>query len=208
MNNYEKRMFLDYIEKMTHIIETNSFNFDDVFDFILKEFKLNGKEFPFYDDCLDLDSTKKRSQFAKVLKKEVKILKTKIKPKDTLLEKQLNLFKEIYELEEDEFEISKYFIFRDLNNIFRLFFDCCKGNSLKAFTREYLGLRTGRSERILTSLRLKNILEDNRSENLNQNLLRIFDKSHQTFLQRFGIFERIGYTSNAWLNNIKHTLPF
>ena len=82
MNNFEKRKFLDYLEKLLPVTDTNSYSFDGVFDFMLEEFKMNRKVFPLDKNGeLALESPKKRANFEKILRKEVKKLKEKIKPK-------------------------------------------------------------------------------------------------------------------------------
>ena len=45
MNNFEKRKFLDYLEKLLPVTDTNSYSFDGVFDFMLEEFKMDRKVF-------------------------------------------------------------------------------------------------------------------------------------------------------------------
>lgn len=60
MNNFEKRKFLDYLEKLLPVTDTNSYSFDSVFDFMLEEFKMNRKVFPLDENGeLDLESPKK-----------------------------------------------------------------------------------------------------------------------------------------------------
>ena len=45
MNNYEKRLFLDYFDKLLYDIDFKDYNFDDVIDFFIKEFKIDRKIF-------------------------------------------------------------------------------------------------------------------------------------------------------------------
>lgn len=40
MNNYEKRLFLNYFDKMLDDLKFNYYAFDGVFDFFLNEFKV------------------------------------------------------------------------------------------------------------------------------------------------------------------------
>jgi SpoVK/Ycf46/Vps4 family AAA+-type ATPase len=176
MNNYEKRKFLDYLDKLLPVTDTNSYSFDGVFDFMLKEFKMDRKIFPFDEDGdLDLESNKKREQFAKILKKEVRRLKEKYQPQNTVLERQFQTIKEIYDLNNEECEIMIYLTLREINNIFKEYLDCLQGNSLSTFTREYLNLRYGRKDRTMQSLHYKNITSSRHSECINADLLKIFD---------------------------------
>ena len=176
MNNFEKRKFLDYLEKLLPVTDTNSYSFDTVFDFMINEFKMDKKLFPLDEDGdLDLDTSRKRMDFAKVLRKEVKRLKDKIKPQNTVLEKQLKTVKEIYNLNSEEYEVMIYLTFREVNNIFKEFLDCLQNQSLTTFTREYLNMRFGRKERVMSNLHLKNITDSRHSESVNGDLLKIFD---------------------------------
>lgn len=177
MNNFEKRKFLDYLEKLLPVTDTNSYSFDGVFDFMLEEFKMDRKVFPLDEDGeLDLESPKKRANFEKILRKEVKKLKEKIKPRNTILEKQFKTVKEIYDLNNEEYEVMLYLTFREVNNIFKKYLDCLQNQSLTTFTRNYLNMRFGRKERVMDNLHLKNITDSRHSESVNSNLLKIFDK--------------------------------
>ena len=176
MNNFEKRKFLDYVEKLIPVTDTNSYTFDNVFDFMLTEFKMDRKLFHIdeYGE-LDLGSPKKRINFEKVLRKEVRKLKEKIKPQNTVLERQLNTVKEIYDLKNDEYEVMLYLTFREVNNVFKEYFECLQNQSLTTFTREYLNMRFGRKDRVMNNLHLKNITDSKHSESVNDGLLKIFD---------------------------------
>ena len=176
MNNFEKRKFLDYLEKLLPVTDTNSYSFDGVFDFMLEEFKMDKKLFPLDEDReLDLESPKKRANFEKILRKEVKKLKEKIKPQHTVLERQFNTVKEIYDLNSEEYEVMMYLTLREINNIFKEYLDCLQNQSLTTFTRNYLNMRFGRKERVMDNLHLKNITDSRHSESVNSNLLKIFD---------------------------------
>ena len=75
MNNFEKRKFLDYLDKLIPMTNIDNYSFEDVFDFMVEEFKIDKKVFPLDDDGDPLLETgHQRSNFAKILKKEIKIL--------------------------------------------------------------------------------------------------------------------------------------
>ena len=176
MNNFEKRKFLDYLEKLLPVTDTNSYSFDSVFEFMIDEFKMDRNVFPLDEDGeLDLDSSKKREHFAKLLKKEVRKLKEKINPQHTVLERQFLTIKEIYDLNSEEYEILMYLVFREINNIFKEYLDCLQNQSLTTFCREYLGMRFGRKERVMHNLHLKNLTDSRHSDNINGDMLKIFD---------------------------------
>ena len=48
MNNFEKRLFLDYLSKLTNDLDIDNYNFDGVFDFFINEFKISRLKFPWY----------------------------------------------------------------------------------------------------------------------------------------------------------------
>ena len=176
MNNFEKRKFLDYLDKLLPVTSLTDYNFDGVFEFMLKEFKMNRKKYNFDESgCLDLDSRTKREEFIKIFKKDIKTLKEKIKPRNTLLEKQFNIIKDIYHLTKDEYEFVVYYALKDVNNIFRSYFDCIKSNEIANFAKEYLGIRVGKKDRILEGLYLKNITNNRRADEINEDFLKIFD---------------------------------
>ena len=176
MNNFEKRKFLDYLDKLISVTDTNSYSFDCVFDFMIGEFKMNKKIFPLDEDGdLNLSSARKQDNFAKILRKEVKRLQEKIKPQNTVIEKQFRIIREIYNLNDDEYEIMVYLALRETNNIIKEYLDCLQNQSLTTFTRKYLGMRHGRKDRTMYNLFLKNITESRHSDNINDKLLKIFD---------------------------------
>ena len=67
--------------------------------------------------------------FEKLLRKEVKKLKEKIKPQHTVLEKQFNTVKEIYDLNHEEYEVMMYLTLRDVNNIYTVIRIICKSSN-------------------------------------------------------------------------------
>ncbi len=176
MNNFEKRKFLDYLDKMMCDTDICSYNFDEVFEFFLSEFKVNKNNFE-YDrhNNLKLENTKQRKDFTKTLGKTIKNLKEKINPHDTVLEKQFLTVKEIYALTNEEYEIMLYLAFKEINNVFNRYFDCLNNQSISTFARCYLNMRYGRKERVMENLYYKNILDGRRSECINPVLLKIFD---------------------------------
>lgn len=177
MNNFEKRKFLDYLEKLLPVTNTNSYTFDTVFEFFTQEFNVNPQDFSDVDEDnnLQLDSKKSREKFAKEMKNIIKKLKKKITPKNTRLEKQLLIIKDIFSLDENEYEIFIYLAFKEINNIFDKFFDSLQNQSLNTFVRHYLNLRMGKKERLLEKLQQRNLTKWRSSETLNNRFLKILD---------------------------------
>ena len=70
MNSYEKRLFLNYFDKMINDIKFSYYSFDGVFDYFLDEFKIDRKNFDYYEDNeLILENHKQIESFKKKLKK-------------------------------------------------------------------------------------------------------------------------------------------
>lgn len=177
MNNYEKRLFLNYFDKLLKEIKYNYYSFDGVFDFFLEEFKVDRKIFDYDEDnSLLFETPKQIETFRKKLKKVLINLKNKIKEKDTCYEKQFNMIKDIYCLDKEEAAIFEFCLIQEINNIFKEFFNCFDGDALQTFARVYLGVRFGRSDRITDSLYYKNLITKRHGcTEISPNVLNIFD---------------------------------
>ena len=62
MNNFEKRLFLDYLDKMINYVDLRSYSFDEVLEFFLYQFKIKRTMFKFDDDGVLLTETIKQRQ--------------------------------------------------------------------------------------------------------------------------------------------------
>ena len=178
MNNFEKRMFAAYAEKLIYFTNVETHSFDEIFDFLIGEFKLNKKNYK-YDRYknLKVDTKAEKNEFIKTFLKEIKDYAKNLKPRNTLFEKQCKIIKDLFRLNADEYQIFLYFAIRETNNIIAGFFDCLYDNSFETFATEYLKLRTGKRERILTDLNQRNIIVYKRRSDYSVNslMLRIFD---------------------------------
>ena len=177
MNNFEQRLFLDYMQKMMDSIEFDRYNFDSVFEFFLKEFKVKKSHFKFdkYKN-LKLDTSEERKVFKKTFKNVISDLKAKIKSEITEYEKKLLIIKDIYCLDENEYQIFVYLTVQELNNIFSSFSECLSGNSNVMFAQKYLNLRVGTQERVFNSLYIKNITKHRGHDRTVQtNIVKIID---------------------------------
>lgn len=174
MNNFEKRLFLDYLTKLLPETDMRSYNFDGVMEFFSEEFKIPKEKI--MTENLDVSTKQKRDIFIKNLLQIIKGLSEKITPKNTLLERQFRLIKNIYNLNEDEYQVMVYAAVKEINNIFDSYFECLKSNSFSVFAKKYLKLRIGKKDRIVESLYLKNIILNRHGcVDINDNLLRVFD---------------------------------
>ena len=174
MNNFEKRLFLDYLDKLLPETDVRSYNFDGIMEFFMEEFKVPRERI--YSEDSNLNLKQNRDIFLKNMSKIIKKLSAKIKPRNTLLEHQLKLLKNIYKLNEDEYQVMIYATVKEVNNIFDSYFDCLNSNSFTTFAKKYLKLRIGKKERVMERLYLKNIVSSRHgSVDINDDLLKVFD---------------------------------
>lgn len=179
MNNFEKRLFVDYLDKLIPVIDIRSYCFDDVLDFFIQEFKIKRSTFNFDEDDVVLTETKQQqNDLKKKLRAVLKELKESIPVQNTKLETKLNIIKNIYKLQDDEFQIFLFLLTREINKIFDKFDDCINNNSIDNFARCYLGIRFGQKERIIHNLYMRNLITSKGSNpSINQDIVRIFDNT-------------------------------
>ncbi|MCR4880433.1 MAG: AAA family ATPase [bacterium] len=179
MNNYEKRMFLMYIDKLLCDIDYDNFAYNDIFEEFIKEFKVNSKLFNIDKkyNCLLVKTKQQRLEFSKTFRTVLHDLRNKTAHKTSMLEKQFLIIKDIFSLSDDEFEIMRLLTFNTLYQNFSDFFDCLKNTPLYSYTTNCLHLRHEKKERIKESLYFKNITMSDIGDRieLNPNLLKIFD---------------------------------
>ncbi len=66
MNNFEKRLLLDYLDKLCCQIDFNSYNFDSFFDSFLEKFRIKKSNFNFDSDgCLEIEIIKEKKVLLK-----------------------------------------------------------------------------------------------------------------------------------------------
>ena len=72
MNNFEKRKFLDYLEKLVNYLDLDSHSFDELFDFMTNEFGFNKKRYNFdkYNN-LKVNTSEQRNEFKKTLVEDI-----------------------------------------------------------------------------------------------------------------------------------------
>lgn len=176
MNNFEKRLLLDYLDKLCCQIDYNSYNFDSFFDSFLEEFRVKKSNFNFDSDgCLEIETIKEKKAFVKDLKVVIKKLKAEIKPIQTPVEKRLCLIQKIFNMNDKEMAIFTYALVKELNKVFTQFDSCLYGYGIDNFCRFYLGIRYGEKDRLLDSLYFKNLIPKRNNVSINSNMLKIFD---------------------------------
>ena len=208
MNNFEKRLFLDYMSKLLNELDIRSFSFGELIDFFCDEFKVSKKLFKTdeYGE-LEINNTIERLHFKKTFKEVIQNLQEKIPQKNTILQKQLLMLKDIFKLEEDEYGIMTYCVVQEINNMFKNLFDCINHDKFSQFAQTVLNIRYNRLSRIKDSLYLKNLIESPRRGNVevNPEILKIFDNhdcksSNQIIKMILGNSEK----STLKLNDYKH----
>lgn len=179
MNNFEKRLFLDYLDKLLPSINTRDYDFDDLLDFFFREFKTSKKGFNFdTDGVIQLETIRQQNEFRKKFKITLKKLKDTIPYKKTSLENKLKIIKEIYNLEDDEYQTFIFLLIKNINNIFNLLDGCIKSNSFDKFAKHYLRIRLAQKDRVINKLyQRKLIISKNNDPNINSDILKIFDNT-------------------------------
>lgn len=168
MNNFEKRLLLDYLDKLCYQIDYNSYNFDSFFDSFLEKFRVKKSNFNFDSDgCLEIETIKEKKAFVKDLKSVIKKLKAEIKPIQTPVEKRLCLIQKIFNMNDKEMAIFTYALVKELNKVFTQFDSCLYGYGIDNFCRFYLGIRYGEKDRLMDSLYFKNLIPKRNNVSIN-----------------------------------------
>lgn len=185
MNNFEKRLLLDYLDKLCCQIDYNSYNFDSFFDSFLEKFRVKKSNFNFDSDgCLEIETIKEKKAFVKDLKVVIKKLKAEIKPIQTPVEKRLCLIQKIFNMNDKEMAIFTYALVKELNKVFTQFDSCLYGYGIDNFCRFYLGIRYGEKDRLLDSLYFKNLIPKRNNVSINSNMLKIFDSPNCSTVEK------------------------
>ena len=209
MNNYEQRKFLDYFYKLINYINFKNYTFDEVFNFFLEEFKVDPTQFKLnkYGD-IEIETQRQKQAFINTLTSCLLELKKKIPVRNTILEKQFLIIKNIYKLSNEEYELMQYFAFKELNSVFEKFFNVLERPNVADFARGYINLRNGKRERILYKLYLKNITDNRYNGDLNLMFLNVFDNPKCNTRNKI-ISTLIGghETTNLTLKDYEHLKP-
>ncbi len=179
MNNYEQRVFLNYLTKLIDDMDLDSYTFDNVFSFFLKEFKVDKTLFELDErEDLILDKASQFRQFKKTFRRVLNDIQKKIPVRNTSIEKKLNILKDIYCLNKEEMTIFEFCLLKKLNNVFMELFTSIKGEEMATFTKNVLGMRQGKKDRVIDNLYYRNIITSRRSSyEVSSEILKIFDSS-------------------------------
>ena len=89
MNNYEQRVFLNYLTKLIDDINLDSYSFDTVFSFFLKEFKVDKTLFELDErEDLILDKASQFRQFKKTFRRVLNDIQKKMPVRNTSIERK------------------------------------------------------------------------------------------------------------------------
>ena len=207
MNNYEQRVFLNYLTKLIDDIDLDSYTFDNVFSFFLKEFKVDKTLFELDErDELILDKASQFRQFKKTFRRVLNDIQKKMPVRNSSIERKLNILRDIYCLNKDEMVILEFCLLKKLNNVFMELFTSIKGEEMATFTKNVLGIRQGKKDRIIDNLYYRNIITSRRSNyEVSPDILKIFDTSRCNDTEKISKM-LLGETEKATLNksDFKH----
>ncbi len=170
MENFEKRILLNYIKKLLLVqnIATSEFEiFITEFD---KEFKLPKKDskqlFDAYSQLSKRNSGESRGKkiydVRNLLKEIILKQEKKIKPQKSLLETQLNILKDLYNLTNKEIDVLTFLFFKS-SSIFSCFFDCCRFSCeplLYGFLADYLNVKGSDKRNLIDNLYYYDLVDE------------------------------------------------
>ena len=207
MNNYEQRVFLNYLTQLIDYMDLDSYTFDNVFSFFLKEFKVDKTLFELDErDELILDKASQFRQFKKTFRRVLNDIQKKMPVRNTSIERKLNILRDIYCLNKDEMVILEFCLLKKLNNVFMELFTSIKGEEMATFTKNVLGMRQGKKDRVIDNLYYRNIITSRRSNyEVSPDILKIFDASRCNDTEKISKM-LLGETEKATLNksDFKH----
>ena len=119
MNNFEKRFLLSYLDKLINHVDFRSYNFEEFFYGFTNAFNVDRSIFQFdSDNSLLVETPQQRTELKKTLKGVILKLKQKIKPVRTKFEQKFLLFKDIYKLNDNEYQCFIYLVLQEVNSVF------------------------------------------------------------------------------------------
>ncbi len=177
MNNFEKRLFVDYLDKLLPALNEKSYDFNCMFDLFLKEFKISKSIFKSGEDGVVLaEIISQRFALKRKLRVVLKELKEKLPIKKTQLETKLNIIKDIYRLEEDEFQTFVFIIMPKISTIFDNLTESINGTGIEVFFKHYFNSNCMQMREMQNKLYMKNIFINRSSHpEINTDILRIFE---------------------------------
>ena len=179
MDNFEKRYILLYIDRLINYIDFRNYNFEEFFYGFTDAFNVNRNVFKFdSDNSLLVETPQQRTELKKTLKEIVSKLKQKIKPVRTKFEQKFLLFKDIYKLNDNEYQCFIYLVLQEVNSVFSYLDTMIMGNGFYIFSKNYLKIRNGEREEILNNLYLSRLITSKTANpSVNSDIVKIFENS-------------------------------
>ncbi len=177
MNNFEKRMYLDYLEKLAPYCNIKGYEFDEVLDTFIFHFNINRNLFKFDEDGVVLTATRtQQNDLIRSLKSTIAKAKAKIPVHKTKFEEKLLLIKDIYKMNDKEYQAFTYLVLQEVNHLFSDLNSAINGGGFDKFAKVYLKVRCGEKDRIVNNLFLSKLISSKSySPSINDDLIKVFD---------------------------------
>lgn len=168
MNNFEKRFVLDCFEKLLSDIRFTSSCFEDFLNVFIEEFNIKKeifKEFnPSYEEYNPIDtrflrSNKLQNKFRKLLKSIIISQKLIIKPKTCLLEKQILILKDIFNLSDKEYKLFLFITLKETCDVLGELVDCFGRHDILQLINKLISCNTEERAKLLENMYFKKLLE-------------------------------------------------
>ena len=177
MNNFEKRLLLNYIFRLRNHINYGSYGFEELLEILMKEFHIKRKNFA-YDEygSLMTETLKQRTEVKRKLKVILVDLIEKLPVLNTKLEERFELIRNIYNLDDNEYQAFVFLQMSEINTAFEFLEQALSGNSFDNFCKNYLKIRSGEKERIINDLYLNKLITSKSSNpSIYQDMIKVFD---------------------------------
>ena len=169
MNNFEKRFFLECFEKLLPKMSISKGSFDELLDLYIEEFNVNKNLFKnFYDEGYFntrlLRTPKNKSDLIKIIKSQISMQLKKIKSQKSLFESQLSFLKDIFNLNDKEYNIFLLLTLKETNELFEKLFDCYGRFEMLSVIDKLLKISIEERTKLLDEMRFKSLIEGRRHD--------------------------------------------
>lgn len=169
MNNFEKRFFLECFEKLLPKMSISKGSFDELLDLYIEEFNVNKNLFKnFYDEGYFntrlLRTSKNKSDLIKIIKSQISKQLKKIKSQKSLFESQLSFLKDIFNLNDKEYNIFLLLTLKETNELFEKLFDCYGRFEMLSVIDKLLKISIEERTKLLDEMRFKSLIEGRRHD--------------------------------------------
>jgi len=156
MNNFERRLLLEYLNVFFDAIDFNHYNTTEFFSKFFKEFKVKYENEKL--SKIRQMNVQEYNVFADFMKNKIHDLKINIQPKKTLMEKKFLILKDIFNLDEDEYKYLKLLLFMRLEGLPSLFDEIIDKHTsrYRQTVNNYLGIKFCRTYRNAIEDKLQN----------------------------------------------------